>query len=300
MTAAQLQKVLRMQRKEVEALERSLSRNVAASAMRTRREILALVNQIDGPVTTANRTAAMQSVRRIVRAAGEKELAEKLRLLPTMVRDGARRASDVTELVLYSRRTNHATVQAFSAFQRNIREEKLFSVAGDKVKAWAEKFGTDWDSGFQSTMRGLQDTFTKGTISGLDWRTISKQITGDAGELMTKGEITGTVERFAEVFARTKVAEIDNMASRQLGEDLGMTLYINCGVCDDGQSEICYDACNAGAMSLEDWAASEYGEPLRHVGCRDSLVPVPFDPKITVDNPKIDEKRAELAAAESE
>ena len=295
MTAAQLTALLEEQRGIMEVLAQKVARPTESALLKTQARIVQSLARFEGTVDTASRTAALNTARRIVADAGL-EAAQRMKDdAPGIIKAGAMRTRELTELLVPRGDRLDAIVSTFMSFEKSIEEKRAFALGSVKLQAFMDKYTVDWESGWSGTIKGLQAKFTQGAVSSLDWRVISRTIVNESGALVVPGGMDA--ETFATMFARTKVTEIDNLTARAMGDEAGLELYVNLGVPDDNQSEDCYDATNAGAMTMTDWADSAYDEPPRHPNCRCMLFPVPFDPEISVDNNKYDVERPLEAVA---
>lgn len=283
--------IAKAHKRELRSLERYASGEIKSISTALEQRMLTTISQWPGAANPRTQAELMSAIRRIVREAG-KEAGDVLeRMTPDISRAALATAQGTTAVLLVGQvdRLERAA-QVFASFEESIKTRTLLKLGGPLEGAGANyraAWGEAWDADWTRTVRSLQGTFTRATVQGLDWRKVAPQITDKLGNLDINGKMDPAV--FAEAFARTKITEIMNDSSVAIGAEGEMELFINVGVVDDAQSDECFDACNAGAMTLAEWEASEFGPPPRHVlNCRCTLTPVPFDPKIqwsrTADN----------------
>lgn len=78
----------------------------------------------------------------------------------------------------------------------------------------------------------------------------------------------------ARMIVRTESTRFDNAVSVSLAESVGITDFVNVGVGDERQSDICQGATEQGPMSLDEWKSSPWGVAPRHPNCRCAMVGV--------------------------
>jgi hypothetical protein len=88
---------------------------------------------------------------------------------------------------------------------------------------------------------------------------------------------------------RTEMTRLDNMAGITFAESAGLDSFVNIGVGDERQSEICADATMQDPMSLADWRNSEWGLAPRHPYCRCYMQAVPPEIKANLGSPVLGE-----------
>lgn len=283
MNAVQLQRLLLERKRELDRLTKAAANPLKATTVEVQTAIAAHLTRAQGPVTTATRERVMTDVRRIIDAAGTASKEAMKANAPTVIKAGAIRTTDISRLIIPRGGRLEKIVDTYQGFERMIEERKIFVLGSTKVAAFEEKYLMEWGRGWASSMRSLQSTFSRSAVSGLDWRVISKTLVSDAGKLI--GPDIADPERFSNLLARMMVAELDNLTAHAMGDEAGLELYVNLGVPDEGQTEECYEACNAGAMTLEEWEMG-LGLAPRHEGCRCEEFPVPSDPGLKVVNDK--------------
>jgi len=74
---------------------------------------------------------------------------------------------------------------------------------------------------------------------------------------------------------RTEMGRLDNVAGITFDQAAGLDYFINLGIGDDRQSEICADATLQDPMTLAEWGASEWEIAPRHPYCRCAMYGVP-------------------------
>jgi len=288
---AKLMKLAQEHAKELAAIEARLKRRVTASALKQQKEILGAIAQLSGTVDQATRARIAGVVNTTIKRNG-------IEAVSGILEEAGSAAASVGKM---------AAATALLMGRNDLAKRTLANLArseatgqwlkSETANRYAAAFAEQWEAAFGGTQRGLAQVFTRAAYGGLDWRDVSRNITGGMGDIKVPQGINPAT--FAEAFARTKVAEIANESALENAQEGGMELFINVGVVDERQSEECYDACNAGAMTLAEWEASDYGVPPRHeFNCRCDLVPVPFDPELKWENKTLDERRERRDAAE--
>lgn len=81
--------------------------------------------------------------------------------------------------------------------------------------------------------------------------------------------------RRAHMIARTEATATNNAAVERWSKEAGFEKFVNAN--SDPVSPLCKGANAAGAMTAEEWAASEWGWPPRHPNCDSQMIPVPPD-----------------------
>jgi len=115
----------------------------------------------------------------------------------------------------------------------------------------------------------LQGELTRGMALGLDHRTIANALI-DRGRVI--GVEMGNPEVWARRLVRTETTRLQNDISVSFSEEMGLTLFWNLGIADERQSDICAEASEQEPMTMDEWAASEWGLPPRHPNCRCDLL----------------------------
>lgn len=163
-------------------------------------------------------------------------------------------------------------VQAsYDAWQTGIDQGRLFNwgdAAAFEQRVW------QWRDYWAGTAAKLQERFVEAAINGESWKDIAKASVEDLDALGLNGRMNKYA--FSDAFTRTKLTEISNDAAIGMAADAGVDTFINLGVPDDRQSDICAEADGLGALTLAEWDASGPGRPPRHVfNCRCTLLAQP-------------------------
>jgi len=154
-------------------------------------------------------------------------------------------------------------VDTFASFERDIAEHRLLDVTAPYLERWR----AEWNDGWTTVARRVQADFTRGMLTGQTNDEIAAGLVDPLNELNIRGRIPP--EDFARAFIRTKSGELYQDAGLKIAMDAGLDQFVNLGVPDNRQSEVCFLASQAGAHTLEWWEASEFGPPKRHVfNCR--------------------------------
>ncbi len=200
-------------------------------------------------------------------------------------------------------------LETFDHLERGVQDRTLTRMTGPYVERWRSEWADNW-TGVQ---REIQSSFTRAAMTGQRSSEVAKRIADKLETLTTTQSplAPGTAipirghmnpEDFAKAFARTKQAELYNDFSVAVAVECGLEQFVNIGVPDDRQSEICYRASQLGPLTLAQWETAPTGPPKRHVlNCRCDLVGVTPRVARTVDfkqsNPKFDSKELAAAAA---
>lgn len=159
----------------------------------------------------------------------------------------------------------------FRAFEMGIENRRLLQITDPAQLA---RWSAEWSQHWTVTVAALESRFVEGIVRRQTWTEIAASIRGRAGTLNIEGRLNA--DDFARAFTRTKLTEIANVAGVRAAQAAGLTQFVNLGIPDDRQSDICRAASEAGAMTLDEWDASEWGRPTRHVfNCRCDLVAIP-------------------------
>lgn len=156
---------------------------------------------------------------------------------------------------------------------------------------------------YAPVLRKAQEVFAAAAEEGLGPLEIAKRIPelgtlADAQGVPLRGRINP--EAFGRAVTRTAFNEISNAASVRLGAEAGLDHYINIGVADDRQSDICYAASQRGPRTLQEWSRSKEGAPPRHVlNCRCTLqavLPSQVSQDWSQPNPDVEARMERMAA----
>ena len=180
--------------------------------------------------------------------------------------------------------------KTFLRIEKAIAAQELIKVAEPYQALWANMWSDEW----VKVGRHIQASLTRAALTGETNRTIANALMGPLGELNIAGHLGP--DAFADAFVRTQFGQLHNDFSTALANEAGLDKYVNIGVPDDAQSEICNEASQLSPMTLEEWEASSVGRPTRHVfNCRCILQAVPdsmLKQDFTQPNPKFQEVAA--------
>lgn len=186
------------------------------------------------------------------------------------------------------------TLLAARAYAEKIQGKFLFDRSEFYRKRWAKAWDKRWTKVVERAGRDIEDVLS----SGGGWADVAAKLVplGSLpefpGSLTPKGAPAGLTirgkmhpEAFARAFARTSLGELSAAESIAEGHEIGLRWFVNIGVPDDRQSEICADACAQQPKTIEEWRvwrrnpadpSNDGGLPKRHVSnCRDEMVGVP-------------------------
>lgn len=136
----------------------------------------------------------------------------------------------------------------------------------------AGQWASPWVARWESVESRLRSEMLRGRALGLSWHDLAQQIQTPLGDLDLG---LSNPEAFANSFARSALTDMATQESIQAAREVGIEKFVNIGVGDERQSDICAEASQQPPMTVEEWAASEWGLPSRHPNCRCDLGGVP-------------------------
>lgn len=246
------------------------------------RMIARLLARGDFELTLANYSAVIAAIRKVI-AGGQPELVRALEDHSVKVSALSLSQTAATSAAMYGTLPRRA-LEVFGAFEQSIASRQILRVTAPYLDRWAAEWSAEWER----TVRSVQAAFTQAVVTGQSPKALVAGLVDDLGALQINGRMDPAL--FAEAFVRTKATELYSDLSIRVAHESGISDFISIGVPDDRQSEICHDASNAGAHSLDWWASSQFGLPPRHVlNCRCSMVGV-LDPEAdwSQPNPKFE------------
>lgn len=281
LTAKELERVILRYRRQLEKANGSAASELERLSGRIDARMVRFVATKNGDVDQSAVSDVMTYLKRVLKASDEEFRAimsdEALGIYELAVG----RARDVAEVSPFSQRTLSRVLKTYDAFENGITERRVLRTAAPYMERWAGEWSDEWTR----TARALQAQFTRAAATGQSWTDTARAISDDLGNLDIAGRMNP--EDFSKAFTRTKLTELYNDAGIELSKKAGIELFVNVGVPDERQSEICFRASQIPAQSLEAWEQSEFGVPPRHVmNCRCSLVGVPSDLDTRQENPK--------------
>jgi hypothetical protein len=136
---------------------------------------------------------------------------------------------------------------------------------------------------------GLREALAEAVVQGVSIKRAAETFLRHEG----LADLPATTRRIndaarATAVVRTELTNIDAAVSIRFAEAAGITRFINLGVGDERQSEICGEATRQPPMTRLEWIASKYGLPARHVNCRCSCAPVPEGIDDTLSDPALE------------
>lgn len=171
--------------------------------------------------------------------------------------------------------SQRAAIQAALQFENTMRADLISA-------AWS-----DWYTRIQSsaleTGSGLRAAVEHVAVNGGSLNEAVKQFIQDDPILQGLPKIRQNIgiEARARRVVRTESARIDNAVSIGFSESAGISQFVNVGVGDSRQSEICREATVQPAMTLDEWRVSQWGLAPRHPNCRCQMMGVPGEYKFT-------------------
>lgn len=302
----------------VEDANGTLAKVLAREGARIERAMIAALAK-DRTLTTAEAKELRDILRRIVarEAPGQRFIELASKNIPEVAALGVRRVAASAEVILGPGARLQRIFNVSRAMRARIEAKKL-----EASQFYGARWGAQWTERWTERANAISDTLEEMALKGADFRATAKAIENQLEGLTEIGPIVtpsgkvipGIVPRpirgqmhrtaFARAFARTSGADAYNRASIEAGQEVGFAHYVNIGVPAPTQSEICFLACQVGAMTLAEWdtwrrssdPSEDGGRPLRHVWhCHCSLHAVPQE-AVAQDwsqaNPDVEERMA--------
>ena len=257
------------------------------------KQIVQMLRTIDGrTITTAERTRLLNALRRAFLTTARSALQLSAADAAPIVTLAIRRQLDVAK--------TERLVRTLAYWERSIQTGEVVGLTqGIREQRIAGQFASTYEPVLRKTGRVFADAVETG-LSPLE---IAKRVP----ELGTLTDATGAPlrgrinpEAFGRAVTRTAFNEISNSMALRIGEEAGLTKYVNLGVSDSRQSDVCYRASQAGPRTLKEWANSSEGPPPRHVlNCRCTLQAIPDEiagEDWTQPNPDVEARMERMAA----
>lgn len=270
-------------------------------------------------LTVAEARELRAILRRIVarEAQGQRFLRLAQRTIPDVAALGVRRVVGSAERILGRGPRVDRILDVSRVMQERLASRRLVA-----TEFYARRWATAWTDRWTERADAIADAMRAAAVRGADYRSaadaIEAQLEGltEVGPVKTPGgtvidgigprPIRGQMHRtpFARGFARTAGVDAYNRAGIEAGQELGLDNYVNIGNPGPTQSDICYAACQAGAMTLAEWddwrrssdPSEDGGRPTRHVwNCNCSLHAVPREARARdwrQPNPDLEERMA--------
>lgn len=140
-------------------------------------------------------------------------------------------------------------VRTFDRFEEAIRNKPGRML--ERLAPYRESFGARWSDHWTPVVRKVQAEFTRAQFTGAPTNAIARTLRNDLDTFNVSGHMDP--DKFARKFVRGMFAELDSDASQAIADAAGLEQFINIGVTDDRQSQTCFEACNAGAQTIEEW-----------------------------------------------
>lgn len=138
-------------------------------------------------------------------------------------------------------------VGTFERFEDAITGRKILK----RLEPYRESFGARWQDHWTPVVRKVQAEFTRAQFTGASTNNLAAKLQNDLGSFNVSGHMDP--EKFSRKFVRGMFAELDNDAAQSIAKAAGLDKFVNIGIADDRQSEACFEACNAGAMTMDEW-----------------------------------------------
>ena len=159
--------------------------------------------------------------------------------------------------------------QVFLTMEEQIRTNGIMALASKGIDP--NEYLALHGERLNATMRGIEDQLVKSALRRDTWVETARALTDDLGNLQISGRMGA--EDFAHGFTRATFTRIANDASTAAAQEAGLDLFFNLGVPDDRQSDECAEADTLGSITLDEWDATDVGQPPRHVlNCRCVLI----------------------------
>lgn len=121
----------------------------------------------------------------------------------------------------------------------------------------------------------LREALEGANVWGDSMREAAQKLIKADPDLSSFPPLAMDVEARARMIIRTESTRFDTAVSVGIAEDSGLTHFVNAGIGDTRQSDVCERASKMRPMTIEEWAASDVGPPPRHPNCRCVLIGVP-------------------------
>lgn len=310
--------LVRMYAEAVDRANGTLAKVLDAEGARIERAMLdALTRNRDLTIAEAREIRAI--LRRIVarEAQGQRFLRLAQRTIPDVTALGVRRVVVSAERILGRGPRLERILDVSRVMQEKLAAQRLIA-----TEFYARRWAAAWTSEWTKRADAIADAMRAAAVAGADYKSAAQAIEnqlagltevgtiltpkGTAVQLSSPRPISGQMHRtpFARAFARGVDGDAYNRAGLEAGQELGFDHYVNIGNPGPTQSEICYEACQAGAMTLAEWdnwrrsddPSTDGGRPLRHVfNCQCSLHAVPAEARAhdwSQPNPVLEERMA--------
>lgn len=286
LTASRLERLISQYQAQLRRTNGTGGEQLARVARRVEGSIVRELLAQSGDVNQEQITRLLQAIRRIV-IESDRSLMDVIdEHVPRVYDITARRVAD-TAIDVFGRRDAQSVLDVFENWERAIDNRTILSRAGSYTERWRGEWSDEWTK----TARTLQARFTRAAVTGESWSNVAKSVTSDVASLDIQGRMNS--EDYARAFVRTKFTELSTDAGLEIAREAGLDLFVNVGVPDSRQSQICFEASQEGPHTLEWWESSQYGVPPRHVmNCRCTLLAVPKGTTVKQNNPKFEEVAA--------
>lgn len=303
----------------VESANGTLAKVLAREGARIEREMIRALSK-DRTLTVAEAKELRDILRRIVarQAQGERFIQLASENIPEVAALGVRRVAASAEVILGPGTRLQRIFDVSRAMRAKIEEHRL-----EASQFYGERWGKAWTGRWTERANAIADTLEEMALKGADFRVTARAIENQLEGITEIGPITtpsgkvipgviggrpirGQMHRtaFARAFAHSSGCDAYNRASIEAGQEVGFDHYVNIGKPAPTQSEICFLACQAGAMTLAEWdewkrspdPSEDGGRPLRHVlWCNCALHAVPAEARAhdwSQPNPDLEERMA--------
>ena len=254
---AELKRVVAQYRRQLDMTNGNLERALAQLGSAVDRGIIRELLRLEG-VMDQRKVAEAQTVFRRILDQSNGEFARIAReTVPDVMETTLARSAASARLVLGGTQLRRV-LTVYEQLEQGMAQGRLLRTAEYELGIW----GAEWNDRMMKTFRSVNARVFEAAVRGQSSSNLAKGLAGDLSALNLQDRINP--EAFAQSFARTKINELNNVAGVEIAHEAGMDLYVNVGVPDERQSEICYRASQENAHTLEWWEQSEYGRPPRH------------------------------------
>jgi len=266
---AELDRIVQRFTRQMELANGNLTRAMERLGTAVDRGILREVLRMEGVVDRPQMLRAVSAFTQIAESAHDEFQQIARNVMPKAIAATVERNAAIAGMTM-SGPSLRRVLGVYERIMVDLERGVLLRSANHTLGIWHGEL----DDFLRKTIREVQAKVFQASVTGQSSSALARGLTDDLTALNLQNRVTP--DAFARAFARTRMNELQNYTSVEMCREVDINLYINVGVPDDRQSEICYEASQENAQTLEWWEASKYGTPPRHhYNCRCSLLGVP-------------------------